>query len=151
MGGAGDKTLNSGHLLIIDDEAHLVSVLEFTLQKVAGRIFSAGNAAVARGILKEQRIDCILCDINLPRMTGLEFLREIRSAGVRTPFIFFTAEMSEEALIEAAMLEATDYFFKPHFSGITEAIRKVLSGETHTPASESDYGKILSSLDLPGK
>lgn len=141
----------NGNLLIVDDEPHLISVLEFMLKGKAEKIFPAESAQDALKILAENEIHCVLCDMNLPRMNGIGLLREVRASGLNIPFIFFTAEENPEALEEAARLGAMDFLLKPHFQGLEGAITAGLRKLPHAPAPLSSYGKVLSRLGLAGK
>lgn len=140
------------NLLIVDDEPHLVGVLEFMLKGIAGKIFSADSGKEAFSILSENDIHCVLCDMNLPRMNGIEILREVRARNFSVPFVFFTAEETPESLTEAAKLGALDFFLKPHFQGLEQAVQAGLESLPYQPPSNSIYGKVLLklSLDLDG-
>lgn len=134
--------MNNKTLLIVDDETHLLAVLEFALRKVAD-VCTAETGFDALKILEEKVIDCVLCDINLPRMSGLELLKELRSRKIDVPFLFYTAEAGREAIEEAARLGARDYFYKPHFKGIETAIVSILSGKDYAPEPTSEFAIIL--------
>lgn len=136
-------TVSKGNLLIVDDETHLLAVLQFALARTADRIFIAETGQDALAILEKETVNCVLCDINLPRMTGLEILKEVRSRQNAVPFIFYTAESGQEAIKEAARLGALDYFFKPHFKGIEPAIVTVLSGKDYKPDPASEFAQVL--------
>ena len=140
------------NLLIVDDEPHLVGVLEFMLKGITGKIFSAESGKQAISILAENDIHCVLCDMNLPRMNGIEILREVRARDISVPFVFFTAEETTESLTEAAKLGAIDFLLKPHFQGLEKAVQAGLESLPYSPLPDSIYGKVLLklSLDLDG-
>lgn len=143
--------MKKGKLLIVDDEPHLLKVLEFTLRNLAEKIVLVENGQDALTVLREEEIDCVLCDINLPRLSGIDVLKAVRARNQNTPFIFFTAEGENRTIEEAAKLGAVDFLFKPQFTGIESAIRAALHSLTYRPPADSEYGKILERLDLDGK
>ncbi len=135
--------MKKGHLLIIDDESHLLNVLSFMLGPHAEKVSLAGNAPDALKVLDSQTVDCILCDINLPRMSGLDILKIVRAKGLKTAFIFFTADNRHEVVHEAVKLGVTGYFFKPQFNGIEEAIKAALNDLPYEVDPASEFGKLL--------
>lgn len=140
-----------GTLLIIDDEPHLLKVLQFSLRKLADKILTVENGRDALNVLRDEKIDCVLCDINLPRMTGIDILKEVRARNQEMPFIFFSADGSGEIIEEAARLGALDFLFKPHFAGIEEVLRAGLQSLPYSPRPESEFGKALSRIGREGK
>lgn len=70
------STVNTGSLLIVDDEPFVRRALERLLRKEGYDIHSAGDAAAADAILKQTPIDVILCDQDMPGKSGIEFLQE---------------------------------------------------------------------------
>jgi DNA-binding NtrC family response regulator len=135
--------MKKGHLLIIDDESHLLNVLSFMFSDLAQKITVVETAPEALKILDSEKLDCILCDMNLPRMSGLEILKLMREKGMNTAFIFFSAENRSKAVHEAVKLGAMDFFFKPQFTGIDRAIKAALNDEPYEVDPASEFGKIL--------
>ena len=80
--------------------------------------------------LRINRVDCILSDYQMPGMTGMELLHTLRACGNDTPFIFITAQGSEEVAREAFKNGAHDYFTKDrgfaHFARITNSIEQAV-------------------------
>ncbi|MGB6630254.1 MAG: response regulator, partial [Terriglobales bacterium] len=61
--------------LIVDDSSVMRKIVERSLRQAGidlSQVFEAGNGADALGVLKDQAVDLILCDINMPVMDGLE-------------------------------------------------------------------------------
>lgn len=125
--------MKKGHLLIVDDETNLLNVLTFMLKPYAEKISVAESAPEALRQLECELINCVLCDINLPRMSGIDILRIVRDKGLDIPFIFFTAESGKESVHEAAKLGAMDFFYKPHFKGIDKAVEAALNSLPYEP------------------
>src|SRR2546426_8646174 len=77
-------------------------------------ISEADSAEAARVLIKQQEPDLLLLDVNLPGISGLDFLRELRSANGSGPLvIIITAHGSERVAVEAVKSGAYDYLSKP--------------------------------------
>jgi two-component system, chemotaxis family, chemotaxis protein CheY len=86
-------------ILVADDSRAMRMIVTRTLRQAgfAGHdIIEAENGKQALEIAGGGAVDLILSDWNMPEMTGLEFLRALRSAGTTTPFCFVTSEGSDE-------------------------------------------------------
>jgi two-component system chemotaxis response regulator CheY len=78
-------------------------------------VLQAGNGAEALAVLKENRVDLILCDINMPVMDGLEFVKQV--SGIENakdvPVVMITTEGSEAHVVQALSCGARGYIRKP--------------------------------------
>jgi len=103
----------SQNILVIDDEK--------AIRKTLGEILSFEGFAVdeaADGVegvkkIKENNYDCILCDIKMPRMDGLEVLQVARELKPDIPFIVISGHGNIETAVEAVKKGAYDYISKP--------------------------------------
>ena len=143
-----------GNLLIVDDEPLLLKRLRMNLEDYADQVFTAGDGVEALELLTKENIHCVICDVNMPRMNGIEVIKKIRGDNNQVPFIFYTGHGNQEMMLEVAKYGAFDFFNKPDFEGLEEVIAKGLSeGFQHLNEAEtdlsllSDYYKILHSLD----
>jgi two-component system response regulator AtoC len=100
-------------ILIVDDEENFRHMLSVILIKEGYEVEAASNGE--EGLQKSLMFpfDQILCDIRMPRMDGLEFLRELRKAQVDTTIIVMSAYGTLDIAIEAMKLGAYDYISKP--------------------------------------
>src|SRR5687768_7213499 len=105
--------MDEKNLLIIDDEELLLENLKILLKKNASNIFLANNATDGLKILNSENIHCVVCDISMPGMTGVELIKKIRTEGNDVPFIFYTAFGNHELMREAAKYGAFDFLTKP--------------------------------------
>jgi two-component system chemotaxis response regulator CheY len=104
--------------LIVDDSSVMRKIVERSLRQAGldlSSVIEAGNGAEALGALDTNSVDLILCDINMPVMDGLEFVRQIQGLeklrGV--PVVMITTEGSESHVIQALSLGAKGYIRKP--------------------------------------
>lgn len=96
--------------LIIDDEPLARNVIEQFAQKLPNLIIegSCSDAICAHQMLQEKSIDLLFLDINMPKLSGISFVRNLKNP----PLIIFTTAYSEYAL-EGFELNAIDYLKKP--------------------------------------
>ena len=144
--------MNKGKLLIIDDEELIVKNLKYLLSASADEIFTALNGEEGLKLFEQHSIQCVICDIAMPKMNGVEVLRRIREQGSKVPFIFFTAYRQEDLMLQAAKLGAFDFIIKPGFEGLTTIVTKGLAqGFDHQRLSGdaelmSEFQTIVQSL-----
>ncbi len=114
------------NILIVDDEEFIVENLAALLEGVVDKAFTAFNGKEALEIIKSNDIVCIISDIKMPQMDGVELIKEVRALGDETPFIFFTAHGNDELMKEVAKHGAFDFIDKPDFQGLEEMITRGL-------------------------
>ncbi|MBK5207054.1 MAG: sigma-54-dependent Fis family transcriptional regulator [Polaromonas sp.] len=105
--------MTSLEVLIVDDEPAIRQVLAAHVGKAGHSVSQAGNGTAALERLSKGDVDVAICDIQMPNISGLELLRQARSAGIDTSFIMMTAYASVDTAIEAIKAGASDYMIKP--------------------------------------
>jgi two-component system chemotaxis response regulator CheY len=105
-------------VLIVDDSSVMRKIVERSLRQaginLAG-VFEAGNGAEALNLLQQTKVDLILCDINMPVMDGLEFVKQLPTVrnAKGTPVVMITTEGSENYVVQALTAGARGYVRKP--------------------------------------
>jgi DNA-binding NtrC family response regulator len=100
--------------MIVDDEEAARYGMRRALSTFGYNITEAGSAEAARALIKQQQPDLLLLDVNLPGMSGLEYLRELKSENGNGPLVIIvTAHGSERLAVEAVKTGAYDYLSKP--------------------------------------
>jgi len=101
------------HILVIDDEKDILDMLQFQLEANGFKVTTAHNGEEGLEILKNIEPDLIVLDLNMPKMDGIEFYKQISDADHSTPYpvILLTAQNSIEGLFEEFNVEA--YIAKP--------------------------------------
>jgi DNA-binding LytR/AlgR family response regulator len=120
--------------LIIDDEPAARDILRSYISDTEELelVGVCKDALEARKMLKETEPDLIFLDINMPRLTGIEFLKSLNNP----PKVIFTTAYSEHAL-EGFELDAVDYLLKPFsFERFLKAIDKVQRSMSKVSATE---------------
>lgn len=100
-------------ILVIDDERAIRKALEDILTFEGFEVEEAADGAEGLKKIKEQDYDCILCDIKMPKMDGLEVLEASRPIKPDIPFILISGHGTIETAVEAVKKGAFDYISKP--------------------------------------
>jgi two-component system, LuxR family, response regulator FixJ len=113
---------------IIDDDEALRDSLAFLLSSAAIEAKSYDSATAYLNDAKRGASGCIVTDVRMPGMSGIEFLRKLKSEGVSVPVIVMTGHGDVPLAVEAMKLGAADFFEKP-FDGhqMIAAVRHALS------------------------
>ncbi|MFZ0453428.1 MAG: sigma-54 dependent transcriptional regulator [Ignavibacteriaceae bacterium] len=100
-------------ILIIDDDKSIRDTLSLFLSEFDYKILSAGSGEEGLAVLDKERPELILCDLKLPRLSGLDFLKKLNEYDSRIPVIIMTAYGDSRTTIKAIQLGAYDYIEKP--------------------------------------
>lgn len=102
-------------IMIIDDSASIRQVVNLTLKKSGYDAIEAIDGKDALGKLDGQKINLIICDVNMPNMDGITFLRELKqNPGYKfTPVIMLTTESQEAKMQEGKAAGAKAWVVKP--------------------------------------
>jgi two-component system response regulator AtoC len=99
--------------LVVDDEKAFADLLSSILRREGYEVDAARSGVEALARLGETTYDLVLCDIQMPEMDGLEFLRQALARGVMRTTIMMSAYGGLDTAIEAMKLGAYDYISKP--------------------------------------
>jgi two-component system chemotaxis response regulator CheY len=104
--------------LIVDDSSVMRKIVERSLRQAGielEEVFEASNGAEALDTLRNHSVDLVLCDINMPVMDGLEFVRQVATIETAkgVPIIMITTEGSESHVVQALSAGARGYIRKP--------------------------------------
>jgi CheY-like chemotaxis protein len=112
-----DQLFGPLNVLVVDDMPSIRRMVRQMLQHlgVRGDIREAGDGQEAWEALQERPFDLVVCDINMPRMNGLELLRHLRATPQyqTTPFMMISGEVSEDIVAASAESEVDGYLLKP--------------------------------------
>lgn len=120
--------IKASKVLLVDDEQELLENLSFDLRDTVEELFFATNGRDALEIYQEYQseISCIITDIKMPKMNGLQLISKIRELNKTVPVIFLTAHGDQEQMKLALSLNAFDFISKPYdLWEITEALHNV--------------------------
>jgi DNA-binding response OmpR family regulator len=100
-------------ILVVDDEESLRLSLKFKLKSAGFDVDTAVDGEEALEKLKTRPVDCVLLDINMPHMSGIEALTIIRQTYPQTEAIMLTGFADFSTAIECLKIGAKDYLVKP--------------------------------------
>lgn len=117
-------------ILCVDDFATMRRILKNILKQLGfNNITEADDGTTALEELKKSNYDLIISDWNMPKMTGLELLKTVRSTPEfkDIPFLMVTAEAQKQNVIEAVQAGVSNYVVKPFTAeAIAEKLQKIL-------------------------
>ncbi len=103
----------SKNILVIDDEPNLRHMLTVVLEKAGYTVSSAADGEQALSLIEAKLFDLILCDLRMPGMDGLTFLKHAARQTLDAAVIMMSAYGSIDTAVEAMKLGAADYISKP--------------------------------------
>ena len=104
---------NSGHILIIDDEATLRQTLARILQRAGFEVTTAENGEQGLSFIQTTNFDLVFMDLRMPGMAGMEALKIIHASQPDLPVVLFTAQPDLSSAVDALRNGAIDYLLKP--------------------------------------
>jgi two-component system phosphate regulon response regulator PhoB len=109
------ETGSGRNILIIEDETDVADLVSLNLRKAGFRVSTAGDGASGLQKARDDRPDFIILDLMLPKMSGLEVCRILKSdaATARMPILMLTAKAEEIDRIVGLEFGADDYVTKP--------------------------------------
>lgn len=117
-------------ILTVDDSASIRQMVSLTLSSAGYNVLQASDGEEGLAQATANRIDAVLTDLNMPRMNGIEFIRQYRahpsSAGV--PIVFLTTESDDELKRQAKEAGATGWIVKPFDQAKLLAVVKKMAG-----------------------
>jgi two-component system chemotaxis response regulator CheY len=120
-------------VLVVDDFATMRRIIRNILRDLEfKKILEAEDGTAAVDILRTQKVDLIISDWNMPKMTGLELLKWVRSNEDTKdiPFLMVTAEAQKENVIEAVKAKVSNYIVKPFTAQtLAEKLEKIIPKE----------------------
>ncbi|MFF2090888.1 response regulator [Paenibacillus sp. NPDC058174] len=136
------------HLLIVDDEPIAIEGLLSGMKWAdigISQVSTASSSEQAKAIFEQKQIDVMLCDIEMPKETGLQLLEWVREAHPNTVTIFLTCHADFQYAKQAIALGSLDYLLKPvHYADLEASLQKALRKieEDSTMSKFSQYGKF---------
>lgn len=102
-------------IMVVDDSASLRQVVNIALKGAGYDVVEAADGQIALNKLESQRVNLIVCDVNMPNMDGITFVRELKQKASHkfTPVIMLTTESQEEKKREGQAAGAKAWVVKP--------------------------------------
>ena len=100
-------------ILIVDDQPGIRLLLNEVFKKDGYVTHLAPNGVEALKIFDQEQIDCVLLDMKIPGMNGIEILQKLKEKNKDVPVMMMTAYGEQDLIDEALRLGASNYFTKP--------------------------------------
>lgn len=139
------RTMTSRHILVVEDEAKIASLLCDYLKEAGFKTATQGNGNHVIAQIKKDPPDLILLDIMLPGKDGMELCREIRQFS-SVPIIMLTARVEEIDRLLGLELGADDYICKPFSPREVVARVKAVFRRVHTQPQMNNL--VVGSISL---
>jgi putative nucleotidyltransferase with HDIG domain len=108
-----EKRMNNGRVLVIDDDLSTVELVCQALEIAGYNVKGVTDANEIKGILTKNAYETILTDINMPQISGIEFLEYVNQVDEKLPVILMTGYSDTHYLMSAIKLGAYDFIKKP--------------------------------------
>jgi len=114
-------------ILIVDDEAGHLESLQRIFEREALRVLCARDGQEAVEVARRERVNVVLTDLMMPRLSGLELLKALRMVAPEAETVLMTAYGTVENAVEAMREGAYDFITKPIKRGVVvQAVRRAL-------------------------
>ena len=139
-------------ILVIDDEKAIRKALNEILTFEGFVVDEAADGAEGAKKIKENVYDCILCDIKMPRMDGIEVLQLVREERPDTPFIVISGHGNIETAVDAVKKGAYDYISKPpDLNRLLITIRNAMDKKSLVTETKQLRKRILRGYEMIGE
>lgn len=123
------KDIKDLKILVVEDQVEARAMIRHTLSELGiTQVFEAPNGRDALSFLDTafDFVNIIICDWNMPKMSGVELLRQLRTVDPDIPFLMVTGRSDMDSVIEAKSSGVTGYIKKPFSAAELEAKLRIL-------------------------
>lgn len=131
-------------ILVAEDDRNANKLISAVLRKDGHDILSATDGKEALDLIDVEYVDLIVSDVMMPRIDGLELVRQLREAGYDTPVLMLTARQDSDTLHNGFLLGADDYLTKPaDMKELVLRVRALLRRSGAVSAEKLVAGKVV--------
>ena len=120
-------------ILVIEDEQAMRLLIQDYLEYLGYTVLLAADGKTALDLVRSEAISIAFVDINLPDMSGVEVMQEMRTQGVNCPLIIISGNLRESYSDEVAHLDVCEILEKP--IDLTDLERAILTHVTTSPGN----------------
>ncbi|NVJ53114.1 MAG: response regulator transcription factor [Campylobacteraceae bacterium] len=131
-------------ILLLEDDLILNEIIEEFLQDLGYNVTCVYDGMKASEIMYDEHFDLLILDVNVPNITGFDFLKSLREESITTPAIFITSLNSIEDIEEGFNVGADDYLKKPFELKELELRINNIKRLLHLDSDELDIGEKIS-------
>lgn len=122
-----------GEALVVDDDPQMLVAMEAALARTGLPVTTAASGEEAIERLQDKTFSIIFTDLRMPRMDGIELLRQIKTLTVNVPIVLMTAHGSIDNAVQAMKLGAVEYLQKPFDAAAVESLTNRLVPRQRDP------------------
>ena len=133
------------HIAVIDDERESLAAISRALRRVGYRVdsYEDSQAAIAQ-LDRFKQFDLVITDLKMPRVSGMELLRAVRSVNPEAGVLMVTGHGTVETAVEAMRLGADDYILKPlDLFELRDRVRQILESRAPGAGGRDPAGRSL--------
>lgn len=139
----------TGCILIVDDDLAMRESLESLFRSVGHEVLAFDSAQGFLSVLLPDRPSCLVLDVRLPRMSGLEFQRELNRLRIRIPVVFITGHGDVPMSVAAMKAGAIEFLTKPfREQDMLDAVHRGLTMDAARRQALAELGALKARLDL---
>lgn len=118
-------------VMVVDDSSVMRQIIKNNLKQLGfelANLLDAEDGEEAMKRISEGGVDLVISDWNMPKMTGIDFLKTVRSDGAlkELPFLMVTSEADKEKIMEAVQAGVNQYIVKPfNANQLEEKIKEI--------------------------
>ena len=137
------KPASDATVFVIDDDAAVRTAIQGLLKSVGLRSEGFGTAQEFFGSHRQEGPSCLILDVRLPGVSGLDFQRKLVDAGVRTPIIFITGHGDIPMSVKAMKSGAVEFLTKPfRDQDLLDAVYQALELDRVTRQQQSEGAEL---------
>ena len=133
------------HIAVIDDERESLAAISRALRRVGYQVDSYEDSQAAMAQLERfKQFDLVITDLKMPRVTGMDLLRAVRSVNPEAGVLMVTGHGTVETAVEAMRLGADDYILKPlDLFELRDRVRQILESRALSARGADPAGRSL--------
>ena len=133
------------HIAVIDDERESLAAISRALRRVGYQVDSYEDSQAAMAQLDRfKQFDLVITDLKMPRVTGMDLLRAVRSVNPEAGVLMVTGHGTVETAVEAMRLGADDYILKPlDLFELRDRVRQILESRAPSARGADPAGRSL--------
>lgn len=134
-------------IYVVDDDDAVRQSLEFLLKTVGIKVRSFESGKAFLDVLPQIRSGCVLTDVRMPEVTGIDVLKKVKATNPDLPVIVITGHGDISLAVEAMKIGAVDFLEKPFDDDLLiAAVRSALSRDADAGKRKAELGEIHDKL-----
>lgn len=137
------------NILIIEDDIETLEIMVELFESTFSNVYTSTNGYEAIEIFRKNLIDVVLCDINIPKLNGLDTIKKMREIDYSVPIIVISACSDTETLLKASNSNIQGYILKPiMFEDVQNIKNKIFHHQNYEFVNKNIEINFSTSLDL---